>query len=66
MRCQGNQARAAVDERYQQWDLSAVHAFQCRRIFIECIRYGEANADIGRAAIAVAAEDDAIGLALHW
>lgn len=48
-------------EWYQQWDMAAVHAYEARRVFIECIMHGEPKADIVKAALAIAAEDDAIG-----
>eukprot|EP00892_Ulva_mutabilis_P009514 jgi/Ulvmu1/6935/UM032_0013.1 len=47
-------------EWYQQWDMAAVHAYEARRVFIESIMHGEPQADIVKAALAVAAEDDAI------
>jgi hypothetical protein len=55
---QHNSARAF------EWDLSAVHAFRARQDFIESIRNGEASADLARAAVASAAEDDAIGVSI--
>lgn len=48
-------------EAYEQWDMSAVHAYRARQVYIESIRHGEAAADLARAATAAAAEDDAIG-----
>jgi hypothetical protein len=45
-----------------EWDLSGVHAFRARQDFVKSIRHGEASADLAKAAIAAAAEDDAIGV----
>jgi hypothetical protein len=51
-----------ADERYQRADLAAVHAYQARQAFVDCIRHGEANIDLAHAALAIAAEDDALGM----
>lgn len=52
-------------EAYEQWDMSAIHAYRARQTFINSIRYGEAAADLAQGAMAVAAEDDAIGTSIE-
>lgn len=47
------------------WDLSAIHSFRARRVFIDSIRGGEAAAHLAKAAVAAAAEDDAIGTSIQ-
>lgn len=42
--------------------MAAVHAYEARRVFIDCIKHGEPEADIVKAALAISAEDDAIGV----
>lgn len=54
-----------ADERYQRTDLAAVHAFHARKAFVDCISDGEANIDLAEAALAIAAEDDALGTLLN-
>lgn len=61
----GNRAgtgSSGSSEWYEQWDMAAVHAYEARRVFIECIMHGEPEADIVKAALAISAEDDAIGV----
>ena len=41
--------------------MSAIHAYRARKTFISSILHGEAAANLAQAAMAVAAEDDAIG-----
>jgi hypothetical protein len=50
-----------LDIRYTQNDHSTEFAHQARLDFVNCIRQGEAQADLAGAALAIAAEDDAIG-----
>lgn len=50
-----------AEDYHFEWDLSAVHAFRARKVFIESIRHGEAGARLAQAAVATAAEDDAVG-----
>lgn len=49
------------DARFVQHDGSALHAFSARQTFVCSIAEGAAHADLVQAALAVAAEDDALG-----
>lgn len=40
--------------------MAAVHAYEARKRFVDCIRHGAANVDLAEAALAVCAEDDAL------
>jgi hypothetical protein len=55
-------ATSQVDIRYTQNDYSAKFAQEARLCFVGCIRHGEAQADLAGAALAIAAEDDAVGV----
>jgi hypothetical protein len=50
-----------LDERYRRWDMAVVHAHRARRAFVEAIQPGLAGMDVLGAALAISAEDDAIG-----
>ena len=45
--------------------MSAIHAYRARKTFISSILQGEAAANLAQAAMAVAAEDDAIGTSVE-
>jgi hypothetical protein len=50
-----------ADHRYRRHDKSATHAHEARMAFVRSIEGGAAHADLVAAALAIAAEDDAIG-----
>jgi hypothetical protein len=53
-----------ADSRYVRHDASAAHAHAARRAFVGAIAGGAARADLVEAALAIAAEDDALGARL--
>ena len=50
-----------ADARYRRHDSSALHAHQARAAFVQSVQHGAARTDLVAAALAIAAEDDAIG-----
>jgi hypothetical protein len=52
---------ALADARFRRNDDSLLLSYQARMAFVESIRHGAAHTDLAEAALAIAAEDDALG-----